>query len=159
MIVSSTWTTSLTRATPTVTRPPRTCCPSRRPPLTTASVASRSSLLLTASTSALVVAKTTTPRTAIADWSSSEDEADAEPAFGEVVEANAFFAEVATTTPTATDGDDTPTKIWGGFRELSNYRNTDDYGLLQACLGGCCTHHRRVPAGRPPHQSQEAPRL
>ena len=64
----------------------------------------------------------------IADWSSSEDEADAEPTSGEAVEANAFFAGVATAIPTATDD---PTKLWNGFGTLPNSMMTDDYGLFK----------------------------
>ena len=66
----------------------------------------------------------------IADWSSSEDEADAEPTSGEAVEANAFFAEVATATPVAAD-DDTPAKVWNGFGTLPSGILTDDYGLFK----------------------------
>ena len=51
--------------------------------------------------------------------------------FGEAVEANAFFAEVATTTPAATDVDDTPTKIFNGFGQPPNFMHTDDHGLFK----------------------------
>ena len=44
------------------------------------------------------------------------------PSAGEAVEANNFFAEVATATLATADVDDTPTKIWNGFGELPNYK-------------------------------------
>ena len=58
------------------------------------------------------------------------DAACGEPTFGEAVEANAFFAEVATATPTATD-DDIPTKVWNGSGQLPMCMHIDDYGLFK----------------------------
>ena len=51
-----------------------------------------------------------------------------EPTFGEAVEANNFFAEVATAIPTATDD---PTKLWNGFGTLPNCMMTDDHCLFK----------------------------